>query len=220
MVANAVRELFGFASGILRPTIPFVNLSEHELSEFANQIKAGYTEKFPNERRPGNYSIHDWKRVDYVFSQLQGSQKVLDVGVGCGQLVHILSASGRFQEVVGADISRHTRFVKLDLASFDMKYFDVASIPFEDDAFETVICMEVLEHLEQDHFLKAVSELRRVCCGELFMSVPWQEPYPLYRAHKLRFDNKELKTYFPTARYTLLDRGNSVPWMLIRENCQ
>lgn len=51
---------------------------------------------------------------------------------------------------------------------------DLYALPFEDDTFDTVLCSEVLEHL--DHPGRAFRELRRVARRAVVVSVP-REPY-------------------------------------------
>ena len=50
----------------------------------------------------------------------------------------------------------------------------VYELPFDDDAFDLVLCSEVLEHLDQPE--KAVAELKRVARQHVLMTVPL-EPY-------------------------------------------
>jgi len=49
-------------------------------------------------------------------------------------------------------------------------------LPFEDESFDTVVCTDVLEHLE--HPERVVAEMRRVLKedGELIVMVPSQSP--------------------------------------------
>ena len=47
-------------------------------------------------------------------------------------------------------------------------------MPFEDDSFDLVLCLEVLEHVPEPG--AALAELARVCCGRIVLSVP-DEPW-------------------------------------------
>ena len=48
---------------------------------------------------------------------------------------------------------------------------DLEWLPFQDKAFDTVICCQALEHLPNP--IHALRELTRVCRGRIFLSIPW-----------------------------------------------
>ena len=51
---------------------------------------------------------------------------------------------------------------------------DLADLPFEDDSFDLVLCLEVLEHIPDP--APALAELARVSRGDIVLSVP-SEPW-------------------------------------------
>lgn len=121
--------------------------------------------------------------VDFDRLAIKPGASILDVGCGSGR--HVCAAS-RFRDfvAVGADI----RFDDVSEARDRLRLVeqlgeggggpyaalaaDIKSLPFEDDAFDLVICSEVLEHV-LDH-RAAVSEVVRVLKrgGTLVVSVP------------------------------------------------
>jgi SAM-dependent methyltransferase len=97
--------------------------------------------------------------------------RCLDVGCGDGRCVGLwLHERGR--EYVGVDVSaaaiRRARSLGLDARQID----DATSLPFDNDTFDAVVCIEVLEHLFQPQV--AASEIRRVLKpgGVLLATVP------------------------------------------------
>lgn len=48
----------------------------------------------------------------------------------------------------------------------------VLDLPFKDNKFDTVLCAEVLEHLEFKDFVKALKELRRVSSKWIIITIP------------------------------------------------
>ncbi len=55
----------------------------------------------------------------------------------------------------------HLEYVSADVASpLASRHFDIEAIPFENDAFDLVICSHVLEHVRDDQ--RALRELNRV----------------------------------------------------------
>ena len=159
----------------------------------------------------------DYKRWSYVLSQIQGGGRLLDVGIGIGQFVYAAEMSGKFSEVVGVDIRPHSGLVQLN-DRVELVWANAADLPFEDGEFEDVTCMECLEHMDDETFEAALSELRRVARRELMVTIPYDEPEPLPAGHLQRFPNERIITTFPDAEVTLLRRRTSkVPWALVKE---
>ena len=104
-----------------------------------------------------------------IPAEVIGSQ-VLEVGCGRGLLAGLLA--GQF-EVTACDIvvprdADHARKIRFVEASAE-------ALPFEDGAFETVVCTHVLEHVRDMD--AALRELRRVASRRLVIVVPRERPY-------------------------------------------
>ncbi len=97
-----------------------------------------------------------------------GLRNVLDVGCGNGFVTERLRAENL---VVGLDTSDEA------LAWFDGTCVvgKSESLPFADEAFDGVICTEVLEHLAEKPFRSTLAELARVAKYYLVISVPYRE---------------------------------------------
>jgi len=103
-----------------------------------------------------------------------GAATVLDAGCGEGETIerlrHVLPPN-----VVGFDLNPASvafaarRFPE---ASFSVE--DICHLPYRDDSFDLVICLEVLEHLERP--IDALRELARVSRAHIVISVP-NEPW-------------------------------------------
>jgi hypothetical protein len=74
----------------------------------------------------------------------------------------------------------------------------------------------MLEHLSPEVFVAGLAELRRVCRGQLIMSLPFCESEPLSKTHLRRFEAADILELFPNASYTLLHRPR-MPWMIMEE---
>lgn len=122
-----------------------------------------------------------------------GRPRILEIGCGSGALLEDLSADNA---VVGMDISdvalRVCRERGLNCASKG----DVTSLPFADAAFDTIIAIDVLEHIYDD--AAAVTEIYRVCRpgGRVIVTVPafqmlWSRR-DVDHHHKRRYRVKEI----------------------------
>lgn len=99
---------------------------------------------------------------------------VLDAGCGNGILINQLQ---NVPFVVGIDRSlvalRHVQVARCQA--------DAAHLPFNNGAFDTVVSMEVLEHLPFPVFPQALAEMVRVARHYILVTVPYREDRDLAR---------------------------------------
>lgn len=131
--------------------------------------------------------------------------KILDVGCGSGRGMEEFKKYG---EVFGFDISpealdfcRQRGLKNVQLADLNQK------LPYDDNSFDLVVALDVLEHVEKDVF--ALSEIKRILKenGRFLLSVPahpklwsyWDEI--IY--HKRRYTQNELKGKLENAGFVI-----------------
>jgi len=117
------------------------------------------------------------KFLDILIAETEAlrPEKILDAGCGEGFILERLRARSVGQVLRGVDIQQQA----IDLGRqvhphLTMQQGSVFELPFEDNAFDVVICSEVLEHLE--HPEKALKELARVTRKYTIITVP-NEPF-------------------------------------------
>lgn len=106
---------------------------------------------------------------------------VLDVGCGAGALVVALRATGL--DAVGIELEGdRIESALLAAARPHVRLYDGSlPLPYSDRAFESVVCAEVLEHL--DGFDGMIAELCRVARGTVLVTVPDCSAIPRGHAH-------------------------------------
>jgi SAM-dependent methyltransferase len=181
------------------------------------RVDSEYRKRFGDdpEDRGGWYEPDGWKRISRVLERLDLGGDLLDVGSGAGQFANCAAISGCFRSVTTTDPTRFNKYIELaeDIVRLNES---IHTLPFESRSFDVVTCMEVLEHLPSDIFEDGIGELRRVCGGQLVITVPYREPDPMSKTHVRRFEDEDLLRLFPDAQFTLLRRPDK-PWVLIEE---
>ncbi len=112
----------------------------------------------------------------YVMLEATEPTSVLDAGCGEGFVVDYVAQRNPELRLAGVDLSDTA--IEYARAHFGEKARfrtgSVYKLPFSDNSFDTVICSEVLEHLDDPG--RAVQELKRVARRYVLITVP-HEPY-------------------------------------------
>jgi 2-polyprenyl-3-methyl-5-hydroxy-6-metoxy-1,4-benzoquinol methylase len=124
----------------------------------------------PDIRRAGEYSLkgdyhknidENWryypvyffkmKHIDVFLTAIPKDSAILDLGCGEGHLVEKYRKLG--YNIIGLDLNYSSDFVKKG---------DIRDTPFENGAFDVILCLDVLEHLnflDQDTSLKEIHRI-------------------------------------------------------------
>lgn len=115
--------------------------------------------------------------------------RILDVGCGRG---YMLDRIYRFKEKVGLDISLNELKHITDPEVVKVRAF-AEDMPFEDGYFNTIICFDVLEHVQ--HVEMLASEIDRVLDerGELFLACPWEQDLSVYESKEYKREYKQYR---------------------------
>jgi len=102
-------------------------------------------------------------------------ESILDVGCGEGFTLNRLKEKGIGKNLEGVEHSKDAiELGRKIYPQIKIKQGDIYNLPYEDNAFDLVLCTEVLEHLDEPE--KALKELIRISNRYLAISVP-NEPF-------------------------------------------
>jgi ubiquinone/menaquinone biosynthesis C-methylase UbiE len=96
---------------------------------------------------------------------------LLDAGCGNGVFVNHVSRNRPEIHVHAWDRSNEA----LKHVHVEKTLGDVTNLPFDDNAFDCVSCLEVIEHLPIPAYKVALNELKRVAAKYVLISVPYNE---------------------------------------------
>jgi SAM-dependent methyltransferase len=132
----------------------------------------------PSGARHGRSGYGRYDRVSsnadiaaYLIWRNFRAARTLDVGCAQGFLVEALRELGL--EAEGCDVSRYAvEHATPGALGYVRLGNPLRRLPYGDGAFELVSALEVLEHHEPDQVDRALAELRRVCGGILYATIP------------------------------------------------
>ncbi|HMO56372.1 MAG TPA: class I SAM-dependent methyltransferase [Roseiflexaceae bacterium] len=169
------------------------------------------------------------ERFHHTIAELAGTtdaQRVLDAG--CGEGFGMRTAlEPQFPQITGLDLSHESlSFAHQQSPATSFICGSMFQLPFANGAFDLVVCLEVLEHLDDPE--AGLAELCRVSHHWLLLSVPHE---PLFRgANFLRGKNMHAWgndeghvnhwsargfARFVSRRCTIVSRRQSFPWTIV-----
>lgn len=186
--------------------------------EAAGQDARKYSTRNPAVR----YLIRRW--LDRVSSLLDESGRLADIGVGEGLALERVGPSAPL--IVGVDY-RHDKLgvARSRVPGLRPLQADAGMLPLVDRSFDTVLCIEVLEHLVTPD--AAVAELARITRNACLVSVPWE---PFFRlgnlgrgknVGRLGNDPEHVQQFSPrrlrralSKRFESVDVHRTFPWIV------
>ncbi len=116
----------------------------------------------------------DYMRFKYISKFLIG-KSILDVGAFNGEFLTLCRSLG-WTDIHGTEINDRNakvanEYLGLNIVKKDFLHGKLSN--FSDSSIDTVVCMEVLEHLEDD--IEGFHELLRVAKKRVIVTVPYME---------------------------------------------
>jgi len=98
---------------------------------------------------------------------------ILDVGAGNGAFLSVLES--RNSQITLQGIERSQTAIHRSVCSAPITCASADALPFDDETFEAVCALEVIEHLPHLIFETAIREMERVARRYIVISVPYRE---------------------------------------------
>jgi 2-polyprenyl-3-methyl-5-hydroxy-6-metoxy-1,4-benzoquinol methylase len=154
-------------------------------AELSNRIGEAYERFVPDAGQGQLIELEHLVRYRWA-SGLAAGRRVLDAGCGVGYGTAMLAGAGA-TEAVGVDVSADAIQAAAAHAPETARFQtgEVHALPFDDGAFDLVVCFEVIEHVDRQD--EALAELGRVLAadGVLAISSPNRGVYPEGNPHHL-----------------------------------
>jgi len=121
---------------------------------------------------------YEKRRIDTTLLSLlkdlrDSSARILEIGIGKGDLVSKVCPRNKLLSYIGIDISSEgVKIARRKVPNFDFLVADGVHLPFKSQQFDKVVCSEVIEHItRKDELLLEISRVLKEG-GILLMTTP------------------------------------------------
>lgn len=137
-------------------------------------------EKHTNQNPISRFFLDNFTNVLIATIKPLKPESVLDVGAGEGFVLERLRKEKIGKKLEGIEyMDEAIELGKKTNPLVKIKKGDIYKLPYKDNAFDVVICTEVMEHLEDPK--AALKELKRVTAKHLVLSVPNEPLFTIQR---------------------------------------
>ncbi|MBL8099370.1 MAG: class I SAM-dependent methyltransferase [Anaerolineales bacterium] len=140
------------------------------------------------------------RRVELCLDECQGGETILEVGFGSG--LTFLNLNEKYKKIFGLDLTCDVNivqevFIKHSIHP-DLKNGNVLQMPYQDNQFDTVLLISILEHLKPEELNQAFREIHRVLKpgGQVVYGVPVERPFMVFAFRLLGYNIR--KYHFST----------------------
>ena len=135
------------------------------------------------------------RRIELCLAECKGGRRILEVGFGSG--ITFLNLSEMYEEIHGLDLNASVEqvsglFNKKNIPT-NLRNGSVLSMPYEDNYFDTVLLISILEHLKPSEQQQAFEEINRVLKpgGQVVYGVPIERPFMVFMFRLLGYNIRE-----------------------------
>ncbi len=157
-------------------------------------------------------------RVELALNECSGGERVLEVGFGTG--LAFPNLHDNYKEIHGIDLTVDIHAVKSVFESMNIPLFlekgDVVKMPYNDNFFDTVLLVSILEHLKPVELEQAFVEVRRVLKpgGQMVYGTPVEKPFMVFMfrmlGHNIRDEHFSTEKEIAAAAHKAFSKGRVI----------
>jgi ubiquinone/menaquinone biosynthesis C-methylase UbiE len=140
------------------------------------------------------------ERVQYCLAECKGGDSILEIGFGTG--LTFLYLNEIYQQIHGLDLTADVEQISALYEKYhvhtELKTGSVLTMPYEDQSFDTILLISILEHLQPADQEQAFKEMARILKpgGQVIYGVPVERPLMVFMFRVLGHDIR--KEHFST----------------------
>lgn len=134
--------------------------------------------------------------MELCLAECKGGNSILEIGFGSG--LTFLNLNSMYTKTYGIDLTCNVEQVKEVFAPYgiypDLRNGTILNMPYDDNQFNTVLLISILEHLKPHELKQAFQEIRRVLKpgGQVVYGVPVERPFMVFMFRVLGHDIRKL----------------------------
>ncbi len=195
------------------------------MNEIKERIYSRYVDTWMASIKPESLSeLENYNPVieDLIdrFISDDKSQKIIDLGCGCGKIVHYLQMKG-FKNTSGVDGSIQQYELAKNLGVKNVEHNDAiqALRDLETGSVDTIIAYDLLEHLDSKELIEFIDEIHRVLKndGSWIIHIPNADS-PFFGSvrygditHELAFTSNSIKQLLLASNFTKINTYECAP---------
>ena len=158
------------------------------------------------------------QRVELALGECTGGERILEVGFGTGLAFPNLHEM--YKEIHGIDLTADIHAVQSVFEPTGIPLFlekgDVLNMPYQDNFFDTVLMVSILEHLKPLELEQAFAEVKRVLKpgGQMVYGTPVEKPFMAFMfrmlGHDIRDEHFSTEKEIAAAAYKAFSKGHVI----------
>jgi len=159
------------------------------------------------------------QRVEMALDECTGGERILEVGFGTG--LAFPNLDDNYMEIHGIDLTADIDAVKSVFEPTGISLFlrndDVLDMSYyNDNYFDTVLMISILEHLKPIELEQAFKEVKRVLKpgGQMIYGTPVEKPFMVFMfrilGHYIRDEHFSTKKEIAAAAYKAFSKGHVI----------
>ena len=158
------------------------------------------------------------QRVELALGECTGGERVLEVGFGTG--LAFPNLHDMYKEIHGIDLTADIHAVQSVFEPTGIPLFlekgDVLKMPYQDNFFDTVLLVSILEHLKPVELKQAFVEVNRVLKpgGQMVYGTPVEKPFMVFMfsllGHNIRDEHFSTEKEIEEAAHKAFSKGHVI----------